>query len=131
MMGSGDIFGRGIGFPPRVGEDGRLGFSEGPDNIREAIRIILLTDPGERLMLPRFGGGLNRFLYEPNTVATRRQIREQIERAVSRWEPRVKLESVTVEADAEAPRAAIATISYALVANRQPEQLSLRLDLAG
>ena len=72
-MDQGTIFGRGISFPPRLGPDGRLAFSEGPQNIREAIQVILLTVPGERLMLTGFGGKLRQFLYEPNTVATRRQ----------------------------------------------------------
>lgn len=130
-MNQGDIFGRGIGFPPRVGEDGRVSWSEGADNVRESIRTILLTDPGERLMLPRFGGGLSRFLFEPNTVTTRRLIQEQIERALNRWEPRIELRSVNVVADPDEPRAAVARISYALMANRQQEQLSLKLDLAG
>ena len=43
----GDLFGRGIAFPPRVGTDGRISVSAGPENIRESIRIILMTEPGE------------------------------------------------------------------------------------
>ncbi len=41
-----DLFGQGLGFPPRVGADGRLVWSGGEDNVRESIRIILLTEPG-------------------------------------------------------------------------------------
>ena len=57
-----------MSFPPRVGPDGRVAWSEGEVNVREAIRIILMTEPRERLRLPEFGGGLSRFLFEPNTV---------------------------------------------------------------
>ena len=45
-----DLFGQGLGFPPRIGADGRLVWSSGEDNVRESIQIILLTEPGERLM---------------------------------------------------------------------------------
>ncbi len=128
---SGDIFGRGLGFPPKVAEDGRLHWSEGEDNVRESMQIILLTEPGERLMLPRFGAGLKRFLHEPNTVSTRRLIQERIEQSLSQWEPRVRLHEVEVKADSDNSQAAIATIFYSLVANQVPGQLSLKLDLLG
>ena len=42
-MDAGRLFGRGISFPPRVGENGRMAWSEGDDNVREAIYIILMT----------------------------------------------------------------------------------------
>ena len=49
-MNAGQLFGRSIGFPPRVGADGRWAWSEGADNVRESIRIILMTEENERLM---------------------------------------------------------------------------------
>lgn len=124
------VFGSGISFPVRLGPDGRVATSAGPDNIREAIRVILLTEPGERLQLADFGGGAGRFLFEPNTVGTRRRVQERIEEALRRWEPRIGVQAVTVEEDADDPRAAVATIRYQLVANRAAEQLSVRVQLS-
>jgi len=57
----GRLFGRGIAFPPRVSTDGRLAWSQGEANVRESIRITLLTNERERLNLPDFGGGLRLF----------------------------------------------------------------------
>ena len=130
-MDEGKIFGRGIAFPPRIGEDGRVVWSQGPQNIRESIQIILLTELGERLRLPEFGGGLKTFLFEPNTVSTRRLIQEQITQALGRWEPRISVESVVVEQDPEHDQAAIATINYKLVANQVGQQVSLSVILTG
>jgi uncharacterized protein len=124
------VFGSGISFPVRLGPDGRVAVSAGPENIREAIRVILLTEPGERLNLDDFGGGAGRFLFEPNTVSTRRRIQERIEDALRRWEPRIGLEAVSVEPDPDDPRAALATVRYQLVADRATEQVSLRVQLA-
>ena len=49
-------------------------------------------------MLPSFGAGLRRFLFEPNVPATHRLVEEAVRRAIQLWEPRVRLESVRVSA---------------------------------
>jgi phage baseplate assembly protein W len=118
-----------MGFPPRVGVDGRIGWSEGENNVRESIRIILLTRQGERLLLPGFGGSLDRFLFEPNTPATRQQMSSEIERALTRWEPRIRVEAVTVEQDPRDEASAIATIEYRLIATQQRERVNLTVTL--
>lgn len=128
-MDFGRIFGRGISFPPRVGPDGRIAWSEGPENVREAIRVILLTRPGERQMLPEFGANLQASLFEPNTVATRRLIQEQILRSLKRWEPRVSVQTVTVDEDPAEARGALASVEYTLVASQAADRMSLRLPL--
>jgi phage baseplate assembly protein W len=131
MTDGGRLFGRGISFPPRVGPDGRVALSEGEINVREAIRIILLTEQHERLRLPDFGGSLSRFLFEPNTVTTRHLIQDRITKELAQWEPRVVVESVDVEADESDPQSAVATITYKLVATRVRERVSLNVTLAG
>jgi phage baseplate assembly protein W len=130
-MDAGKLIGRGISFPPRVGPDGRVQWSEGERNVREAIQVVLATEPRERILLPEFGAGLARFLFEPNTVTTRHQIAERITRALALWEPRISVESVAVEADPQDARAATATITYKLVATGARERLSLNITLAG
>ena len=129
-MDRGEIFGRGISFPPRVGPDGRVAWSEGEENIREAVRIILMTEQRERLRLPEFGGALRQFLFEPNTVSTRHSIQDRINKALARWEPRIRIESVAVEADPSDAEAAIATITYKLVSTQTRERVSLNVKLS-
>jgi phage baseplate assembly protein W len=127
-MAGAELYGRGMKFPPRVGADGHIAWSEGDENVRESIRIILMTEPRER-QLAEFGGGLARFLFEPNTPATRFLIQERIAQAITRWEPRVRVESVRVDADPEYPEAALATILYRLIATQQRERLTLSVSL--
>jgi len=129
-MDAGELFGRGIAFPPRV-VNGRLAWSEGEANIREAIQIVLLTDQRERIRLPEFGGMLSQFLFEPNDVTTRRQIEDQITTALAQWEPRIAVDTVGVEMDSDDPQAAVATITYRLVATQIVQRTSVRLTLAG
>ena len=131
MAGSGRILGRGISFPPRVGPDGRVAWSEGEANVQDAIRVILQTDRNERLRLPEFGAGLKRYLFEPNTVATRHQLEGRILRSLAAWEPRIAVEAVDVEEDPSDPEGAIATIRYKLVATQAPQRLTLAVTLGG
>ena len=130
-MDGGKLFGRGMGFPPRVGADGRVVWSEGESNIREAIQIVLKTEERERLNLPQFGGGLRNFLFEPNTVTTRFQIQDRITKALELWEPRIAITSVQVEPDPSDTQAAIATIQYRLVATQVKESVTVNVQLAG
>lgn len=129
-MDIGAILGRGMSFPPRVGADGRIVWSAGTNNVREAIQVILLTEARERLMLPSFGGGLNTYLFEPNTTTTRHRIGDRIERSLAEWEPRIVVESVTVNEDPNDPQAAIATITYRLVATQTRERVTVNVALA-
>lgn len=128
-MNEGKIFGKGISFPPRIGADGRVAWSAGAQNIREAIRIILLTELRERLKLPEFGCGLKMFLFMPNNVSTHSLIQEQIALALGRWEPRISVGSVIVEKDLTDEGAAMITIDYKLVATGANEQMNMTFRL--
>ena len=130
-MDAGRIFGRGISFPPRVGADGRVAWSEGETNVRESIRVILMTEQRERIGLPDFGGSLGTFLFEPNIVETHHSIQERIDRALAEWEPRVRVESIDVEPEPDDPEAATATITYRLVATQTRERVSVKVALGG
>jgi uncharacterized protein len=127
----GKILGRGFAFPPRLGPDGRFAWSEGSANIRDSIRVILMTEMRERLMLPDFGCGLRSFLYEPNVVTTHRLIEDRARRALATWEPRIRVEELTVDADPEDPDAAVLSITYQLIATGSQDRIGLTLLLGG
>jgi phage baseplate assembly protein W len=130
-MDAGQLYGRGMAFPPHVGADGRIAWSEGEANIREAIEIVLRTEERERVNLPSFGAGLRRFLFEPNTVATRFQIEDRITKALQQWEPRIVIKSVEAEEDPRDPQSAVVTIHYQLVATQGTAQVAINVRLAG
>lgn len=125
MLDSADMYGRSMGFPPRVGPDGRITWSAGELNVRESICIILRTRPGERLMRPDFGCGLDRYLFEPNNVSTLRLIQEEVKRSLVRWEPRVTLNDIQVATNSQDLRSVDITIHYTLVATQKQERLNV------
>src|SRR6266487_5665545 len=105
MPDSTNLYGQSVGFPPRIGTNGRVQWSVGELNVRESICIILRTRPGERLIRPDFGCGLDRYLFEPNSISTLRLIQEEVKRPLDRWEPRITLDDVRVVTRADDPRA--------------------------
>jgi uncharacterized protein len=115
--------GKGWAFPVRPDPVGRgLGFAEGPEKVRQAIEIILDTEPGERVMRPTFGSGLRRFLMKPNTVATRALIQHDVELALATWEPRVQVTGVQVT-PGDDPALVLIGVSYVHVRDGRPGNL--------
>lgn len=105
-----------IGWPllPVPDEEGRLNWPTLEDSVRQSIEVILLTRPGEMLMHPEFGAGLQDYVHEENTLVTRRRIHDRIVEALERWETRLELERVEVLEDAVAPSHLRIEIAYRL-----------------
>lgn len=94
-----DFLGRGWAFPIKVDGAGRIVLSEFEEDIRDAVRIILLTAKGERVMRPEFGTGLHNFVFETMSETNIGTIQAAIQNALIEWEPRLELLAVNVEAD--------------------------------
>lgn len=90
---------------------GSVAYRSGAEKVREAILVVLRTEPGERVMRPTFGCGLRRFLAEPNSVATRARIVRDVTRAIEAWEPRVRLREVGA-VPGDDPSLVLLTIRY-------------------
>jgi uncharacterized protein len=70
--------------------------AEYEEDIRQSIRIILETNPGERVMRPDFGAGLRAMVFEPVTFTTQALVKQRVEQALVIWEPRITVQEVTV-----------------------------------
>jgi phage baseplate assembly protein W len=116
--------GKGWAFPVlrESADDAGSPFAEGTDKVQQAIRIVLETEPGERIMRPTFGCGLRRYLMKPNTVATRALIQNDVTRALGLWEPRIELRSVTA-LPGDDPALVYIAISYVHVRDGRPGNL--------
>lgn len=110
MSGSGvppieaNFLGTGWAFPPAFDSRTRGALMVSHiDDVRESLRILLSTTPGERVMRPSYGCDLRRLVFEPLDEGTLTQMRSAIEQAVLFFEARITLESVVfdlVEAEA-------------------------------
>ena len=97
MVGS-DFLGKGWSFPVALGQEGQAGVAEGEESILQAIRIILSTSPGERVMRPEFGCRLHHLLFSVNDPRTTGRAAKEIRAALVRWEPRIEVLDVEAEA---------------------------------
>jgi phage baseplate assembly protein W len=90
--------GRHLSFPFRITQEGRtatVGSLE--DHVYGEVIQLLLTNPGERLFLPDFGGGVRRLVFEGAGQSTEALAKAMISQAISRWlEKRVTLQELTV-----------------------------------
>jgi Bacteriophage baseplate protein W len=93
------FLGVGWAFPPQLEADGSIGESVYEEDIRQAIRIIIFTNRGERLMRPDFGAGLNEFVFEPINASTMALIETRVREALIAWEARIDVLGVKVTAD--------------------------------
>ncbi|MFG6413317.1 GPW/gp25 family protein [Roseateles sp. DC23W] len=88
-----------IGWPllPVPDANGQLHYPSLAQSVRQLIQVLLSTRPGEQLMRPGFGAGLENLLTEPNTVATRSRIKDLVGDALKRWEPRIVVDGIAVD----------------------------------
>jgi hypothetical protein len=89
-----------IGWPllPLPNGDGRLCYPDLAESVRQNLRVILSTRPGEQLMRPQYGAGLLDFIGETDSIRTRRRIYDRVTEGIGRWEPRIDVSRVDVDA---------------------------------
>jgi phage baseplate assembly protein W len=112
-----DLIGQGWPFPIKPDPNGKLGFLAGEDRIKQSIWIILSTAPGERLMLPDFGCGIQDLLFQPNTTALRGVVQQHVRDALVKWEPRINVLDVRVETPPEGRNYLLIRIDYQVLTN--------------
>ena len=90
----------GIDFPTAIVPNGD-GFFKGTktteDAIKSNIRLLLLTQRGERVMQPNLGINLRRFLFEPITENTAVEIENDIVQTFSYWLPFVQIRDIQID----------------------------------
>ena len=109
---------------------GKLVYPELEQSVRDSIRIILTTRPGEQLMRPQFGAGLQNFLDEGNTVATRRRIQAAILESLKKYESRAVFDRVDVDPVNGAPGQLHVQIFYRLLRTGAAQQTGLSMQVS-
>lgn len=112
-----DILGKGMAFPVKPSISGGLPMSAGNEKVRQSIFIILSTAVGERQMRPEFGCGIHELVFEPNTPLLWGMVRDRVRRALTRWEPRIDLLDVRVEAPPDQRNYLLIRIDYRIRSN--------------
>jgi phage baseplate assembly protein W len=94
-----EFLGRGWAFPIRIESDrGRIAFVEYEEDVEQAIHIILSTSKGERVMRPDFGCGIHDLVFGAVSTSLITQIKESVTEALRKFEARIDLLHVDVDA---------------------------------
>jgi phage baseplate assembly protein W len=120
-----------IGWPllPLPDANGTLSYPGLEEGVRQMIQVILQTRPGEQLLRPSFGAGLEDFIQEQNTITTRRRIKDVITESLERWEPRIITNRVGVMEVSDAPTMIRVEIGYQLRRTGAVKQLGMTVNL--
>jgi phage baseplate assembly protein W len=118
-----DIVGQGWAFPPTVDRQGSMALARGDEEISQAMQIVLLTSPGQRVMRPTFGSRLHELVFAPNNSHTAVLARRHVEEALGMWEPRINVLDVTTYPDPQQDNRLIIEIQYEIKATHDKRRL--------
>ena len=118
-----DFLGVGWAFPVGVDARGRIGLARQERDIEEAMRIILLTPKGQRVMRPEFGCQIHDLIFAPNDATTAGLAAYYVEEALGMWEPRIRVKEVNARPDAENPGRLLIDIAYEIKATHDSRSL--------
>ena len=106
------MIGTGWAFPPGVNKQGGMALASGRSEIEQAIQIILMTTPGQRLMRPNFGSRLTELVFAPNNSQTAVLAQRFVQAALGMWEPRITVNDVTAYPDPNRNQCLLIEIHY-------------------
>ena len=96
------------------------------DAIKQAVKNLILTVPGEKFFNPQFGSSVTDLLFEPMDPFLVDRVRMEITNTIQNFEPRIVLEEVEVIADYDA-NAMNVSIQYEIIGLPITEQISFVL----
>ena len=108
-----EFLGKGWKFPIKVDPStGRIMTSEYEEDVEEALKIILNTHKGERIMREEFGSNVFNYVFRPIDETSRNLLKIEVEQAILNWEPRVKDVEVIIDKDIHNDNKLLIQISY-------------------
>jgi len=86
------FLGTGWSFPPTFEKESRsVLMTSDAEDINKSLQILFSTAIGERLMQPKYGANLERFLFEPISETLKTHMKDLINDAILYHEARIKL----------------------------------------
>jgi phage baseplate assembly protein W len=111
-----DVVGSGWSFPVHADARGRIALARREQDIEEAIRVILLTPKGQRVMRPEFGCEIHNLIFAPNDGTTAGLATYYVEEALAMWEPRIKVLDVKATPDQDDDSRLMIRVEYEIKA---------------
>jgi phage baseplate assembly protein W len=110
-----------------------IGAYEALNTIKEVaaqnIKMIVFTNPGERVMDAFFGVGVRRYLFRQNTLETHSYLKAKIKKQIAKYLPYVKIEKLHIDSTATNPQLPENFIKVVLQYKISPYNISSVLEL--
>ncbi|RDJ03953.1 GPW/gp25 family protein [Rhizobium grahamii] len=95
-----NAFSRHLDVPFGIDAQGRTRTTDDDDHIKDMIKLVLFTEPGERVNRPDFGCGLKQLVFAPSSDALVAAVEALVHGSLIRWlDTVITIESVGVRAD--------------------------------
>ena len=118
-----DFLGAGWSFPVGVDARGRIAVARRQEDVEQAIKIILMTPKGQRVMRPGFGCQIHELMFAPNDGTTASLAAYYVEEALGMWEPRIRVLNVDAHTDSNDPSRLLIDIHYEILATHDRRSL--------
>ena len=118
-----EFLGQGLAFPLQLNPRGQIALAAGERSIDRAIRLILSTMPGERVMRPNFGCRAWELVFDPINASTASELEYYVADALKFWEPRIEVDHVEAFRDADLDGALLVEIEYTIKATHDPRSI--------
>lgn len=94
------FLGRGWSFPPTFSRgSAAVEMVSSAEDIQQSLLILLSTRIGERVMVADYGCALWSVVFENLTTSLLTRLQDMVERAIIKWEPRIRVDEVHTEVD--------------------------------
>lgn len=123
-----DVYGRGWAFPP-VFTEGGIAMAQGEEDVRQSIKILFSTQPGERIMQSDYGCDLNQYMFANMSNQLLSDIERQIYQSVLRYEPRANITNIEFDNSSMSHGILNVVINYCLRGSDQKGKFSTQLDI--
>tara|TARA_Y100000310_G_scaffold337931_1_gene426239 strand:+ start:552 stop:920 length:369 start_codon:yes stop_codon:yes gene_type:complete len=108
-----------FGYAPKLpvlrdSKDGFVLIKSMPEAVKQNLKNLVLTSPGERVMDPAFGVGIRDFLFQQNTPMLEGQIENRILSQVNKYMPFVGIIKIQFGDAIEEPEKLYIQIEYSV-----------------
>lgn len=118
-----DFLGCGWAFPLSVDAHRRIALARGEQDVEQAIRMILLTPKGQRVMRPEFGCQIHDLVFALNDSTTLGLAAYYVGEALAMWEPRIDVLDIAARLDEGNPERILIDIQYEIKATNDARSL--------
>ena len=117
------FLGVGWSFPVDVDRRGRVALAKGDVEIEQAMKMIVMTPKGVRVMRPEFGCQIHDLLFAPMDATTEGLAAFYVEESLKMWEPRISVLDVDVRSDPDHPERMMINVHYEIKSTHDQRSL--------